>query len=87
MQFHVLLKVNLTLPTVSSSVAPWNLPDSALLADPWFIETAPIDRIIGAEYYKKLLKVERRNVTVEGPTLQRTVLAVFLMFLLERHTP
>ncbi|XP_062556585.1 uncharacterized protein LOC134221410 [Armigeres subalbatus] len=73
MQFHVLPKLTVSLPTASFSVTTWNLPDSALLADPRFYETGPIDLIIGAEYYMELLKEERRKATDDGPTVQDTV--------------
>ncbi|XP_062538172.1 uncharacterized protein LOC134206468 [Armigeres subalbatus] len=73
MQFHVLPKLTVSLPTASFSVTTWNLPDSAHLADPRFYETGPIDLIIGAEYYMELLKEERRKATNDGPTVQDTV--------------
>ncbi|XP_062541895.1 uncharacterized protein LOC134209889 [Armigeres subalbatus] len=73
MQFHVLPKLTVSLPTASFSVTTWNLPDSALLADPRFFETGPIDLIIGAEYYMELLKEERRKATDDSPTVQDTV--------------
>ncbi|XP_062535039.1 uncharacterized protein LOC134204226 [Armigeres subalbatus] len=73
MQFHVLPKLTVSLPTASFSIESWNFPDSALLADPMFFETGPIDLIIGAEYYMELLKEERRKVTNEGSSMQDSV--------------
>ncbi|XP_062712503.1 uncharacterized protein LOC134289860 [Aedes albopictus] len=73
MQFHVLPKLTISLPTAAVDSSKWNLPPSMTLADPCFHEPGPIDLIIGAEYYMDLLCDERQKVTSEGPTLQNTV--------------
>ncbi|XP_058817069.1 uncharacterized protein LOC131680368 [Topomyia yanbarensis] len=73
MQFHVLPKLTVLLPTTSCNPAEWDLPDSTLIADPSFHEPGPVDLIIGAEYYMDLLKDERQKATPSGPTLQNTV--------------
>ncbi|XP_058840265.1 uncharacterized protein LOC131695765 [Topomyia yanbarensis] len=73
MQFHVLPKLTVLLPTTSCNPAEWDLPDSTLIADPRFHEPGPVDLIIGAEYYMDLLKDERQKATPSGPTLQNTV--------------
>ncbi|XP_058827429.1 uncharacterized protein LOC131687365 [Topomyia yanbarensis] len=73
MQFHVLPKLTVLLPTTSCNPAEWDLPDSTLIADPGFHEPGPVDLIIGAEYYMDLLKNERQRATPSGPTLQNTV--------------
>ncbi|XP_065085292.1 uncharacterized protein LOC135707408 [Ochlerotatus camptorhynchus] len=72
MQFHVLPKLTVSLPTASFRITTWNLPDRLHLADPKFFETGPIDIIIGAEYFLELLKEERQKATEDGPTLQNT---------------
>ncbi|XP_058817171.1 uncharacterized protein LOC131680477 [Topomyia yanbarensis] len=53
-QFHVLPKLTVLLPTTSCNPAEWDLPDSTLIADPGFHEPGPVDLIIGAEYYMDL---------------------------------
>ncbi|XP_058456828.1 uncharacterized protein LOC131434190 [Malaya genurostris] len=73
MQFHVLPKLTVLLPTAKVNPVEWNLPDSTLIADPSFHEPGPVDLIIGAEYYMDLLKDERWKATPLGPTLQNTV--------------
>ncbi|XP_055613320.1 uncharacterized protein LOC129759814 [Uranotaenia lowii] len=72
MQFFVLPKLTLRLPSSSFHPSPMSIPDSSLLADPNFHESKRIDVIIGAEYYTDLFRNERRKVT-NGPTLQNTV--------------
>ncbi|XP_055589611.1 uncharacterized protein LOC129741843 [Uranotaenia lowii] len=73
MEFFVLPKLTLQLPTTSFDPSFMSLPDSALLADPYFHESKRIDIIIGAEYYLDLLKDERKKMSKNGPTLQNTV--------------
>ncbi|XP_055585124.1 uncharacterized protein LOC129737976 [Uranotaenia lowii] len=73
MQFFVLPKLTLQLPSSSFHPSPMSLPDSALLADPYFYESKRIDVVIGAEYYSDLLKNERRKVTKNGPMLHNSV--------------
>ncbi|XP_055585303.1 uncharacterized protein LOC129738145 [Uranotaenia lowii] len=73
MQFFVLPKLTLQLPSSSFDPSPMSIPDSSLLADPHFQESKRIDVIIGAEYYTDLLRNERRKVAKNGPTLQNSV--------------
>ncbi|XP_055604853.1 uncharacterized protein LOC129753077 [Uranotaenia lowii] len=73
MQFFVLPNLTLHLPSTSFDPSLMTLPDSELLADPFFHESRPIDVIIGAEYYLDLMKNERTRATKNGPTLQNTV--------------
>ncbi|XP_058448801.1 uncharacterized protein LOC131428773 [Malaya genurostris] len=73
MQFHILPKLTIELPTLSFNPSQWCLPEDATLADPWFHQSGPIDMIIGAEYYIDLLEEGRFKATEEGPTLQKTV--------------
>ncbi|XP_055589224.1 uncharacterized protein LOC129741507 [Uranotaenia lowii] len=72
-QFFVLPKLTLHLPTTSFDPSTLPLPDASLLADPYFHESRRIDVIIGAEYYMDLLTNDRRKITANGPTLQKTV--------------
>ncbi|XP_053692086.1 uncharacterized protein LOC128740561 [Sabethes cyaneus] len=62
MQFFVLPKLTVSLPTSSFNVSEWNLPDSTFLADPGFNASGPIDIIIGAEYYLDLLTEGKMQV-------------------------
>ncbi|XP_058456361.1 uncharacterized protein LOC131433782 [Malaya genurostris] len=73
MQFHVLPKLTVALPTANVNPVQWLLPKSTLLADPQFHEPRPVDVIIGAEFYMDLLKEGQVKATSEGPTLQNTV--------------
>ncbi|XP_058816978.1 uncharacterized protein LOC131680277 [Topomyia yanbarensis] len=73
MQFHVLPKLTIALPTANIDPHQWILPESTLMADPQFHKTGPVDVIIGAEYYMDLLKEGQLKATSEGPTLQNTV--------------
>ncbi|XP_055590026.1 uncharacterized protein LOC129742190 [Uranotaenia lowii] len=72
-QFFVLPKLTPHLPSTSFDPPSLSLPDSALLADPYFYESKRIDVVIGAEYYLDLLKNERRKVTKNGPMLHNSV--------------
>ncbi|XP_053699001.1 uncharacterized protein LOC128745970 [Sabethes cyaneus] len=73
MQFYVLPKLTVSLPTLSFNLSEWNLPDSSFLADPGFNASGPIDIIIGAEYYLDLLREGKILATETGPTIQKTV--------------
>ncbi|XP_055605437.1 uncharacterized protein LOC129753629 [Uranotaenia lowii] len=73
MQFFVLPKLELQIPTTSFDPSPMSIPDSSLLADPFFNESKRVDVIIGAEYYMDLLTNDQRKATKNGPTLQNTV--------------
>ncbi|XP_062704313.1 uncharacterized protein LOC134286676 [Aedes albopictus] len=73
MQFFVLPKLTVSLPTSSFIPSEWNLPESTFMADPDFYESGPVDVIIGAEYYLDLLADGRLKATENGPTLQNTV--------------
>ncbi|XP_062537691.1 uncharacterized protein LOC134206020 [Armigeres subalbatus] len=72
MQFYVLPRLTVSLPTASCNPSGWDLPESAFLADPRFYEPGPVDIIIGAEYYLDLLRSEKHKATENGPTLQDT---------------
>ncbi|XP_038118287.1 uncharacterized protein LOC119769527 [Culex quinquefasciatus] len=73
MQFHVLPKLNISLPTSYIDPATIQLPDWMFLADPEFHKTGPVDVIIGAEFYMDLLTDERVKPAADGPTLHNTV--------------
>ncbi|XP_055590885.1 uncharacterized protein LOC129742966 [Uranotaenia lowii] len=72
-QFFVLPKLTPHLPSTSFDPPSLSLPDSALLADPYFYESKRIDVVIGAEYYLELLKNKGRKVTKNGPTIHNSV--------------
>ncbi|XP_055585290.1 uncharacterized protein LOC129738134 [Uranotaenia lowii] len=73
MQFFVLPKLTLQLPSSSFHPPPMSIPDSSLLADPYFHESKRVDVVIGAKYYLELLKNEGRKVTKNGPTIHNSV--------------
>ncbi|XP_065089273.1 uncharacterized protein LOC135710593 [Ochlerotatus camptorhynchus] len=73
MQFFVLPKLTISLPTASFNPSEWNLPESSFLADPDFYQSGPVDVIIGAEYYLDLLEDGQLRATDKRPTLQNTV--------------
>ncbi|XP_038106541.1 uncharacterized protein LOC119766182 [Culex quinquefasciatus] len=73
MQFHVLPKLNISLPTSYIDPSTIQLPDWMFLADPEFHKTGPVDVIIGAEFYMDLLTDERVKPAADGPTLHNTV--------------
>ncbi|XP_055588728.1 uncharacterized protein LOC129741053 [Uranotaenia lowii] len=73
MQFFVLPRLTVDLPTAAFDPSILTLPGSACLADPGFYESGPIDVIIGAEFYMDLLSDGRMKPLENGPTLQNTV--------------
>ncbi|XP_055589129.1 uncharacterized protein LOC129741431 [Uranotaenia lowii] len=73
MQFFVLPRLTVDLPTAAFDPSILTLPSSACLADPGFYESGPIDVIIGAEFYMDLLSDGRMKPLENGPTLQNTV--------------
>lgn len=72
MRFYILPHIAATLPTENFDPSRWNLPHTAVLADPMFNVPASIDMIIGAEFYLDILRTGNYRATSDGPTLQNT---------------
>ncbi|XP_065086833.1 uncharacterized protein LOC135708660 [Ochlerotatus camptorhynchus] len=73
MQFNVLPKLTIPLPSEEVEISQWNLPEDMVLADPNFYQTLDIDMIIGAEHYMNLLCEGRFRLNEDGPTFQNSV--------------
>lgn len=87
MQFHILPKLNISLPTSYVEPSTIQLPEWMMLADPEFYRTGPVDVIIGAEFYMELLMDERVKPTADGPTLYNTVFGWILSGRLPSNPP
>lgn len=59
-EFLVLPRVTIDLPSASVDTSTWNLPPGIQLADPSFDSTNPVDIIIGAEIFFELFRVAGR---------------------------
>ncbi|XP_058816984.1 uncharacterized protein LOC131680281 [Topomyia yanbarensis] len=60
LEFLVLPKITIDLPSTSVDTSAWEIPPSIQLADPSFCSTNPIDLILGAEIFFDLFKVSGR---------------------------
>ncbi|XP_058840968.1 uncharacterized protein LOC131696445 [Topomyia yanbarensis] len=60
LEFLVLPKITIDLPSTSVDTSAWEIPPSIQLADPSFCSTNPIDLILGAEISFDLFKVSGR---------------------------
>ncbi|XP_058816901.1 uncharacterized protein LOC131680198 [Topomyia yanbarensis] len=60
LEFLVLPKITIDLPSTSVDTSDWEIPPSIQLADPSFCSTNPIDLILGAEIFFDLFKVSGR---------------------------
>ncbi|XP_062704266.1 uncharacterized protein LOC134286638 [Aedes albopictus] len=59
-EFLVLPKVTVNLPSTSVDVSSWEIPDGIQLADPSFHDTQPVQLVLGAEIFFDLFKVPGR---------------------------
>ncbi|XP_065092424.1 uncharacterized protein LOC135713262 [Ochlerotatus camptorhynchus] len=74
-EFLVLPKVTIDLPTASFDASSWKIPLGVQLADPAFYNANPIDIIIGAEVFFDLFKFSGRiQLGNSLPTLVNSVL-------------
>ncbi|XP_055527495.1 uncharacterized protein LOC129720100 [Wyeomyia smithii] len=60
LDFLVLPKVTIDLPSASVDVSSWEIPPGVQLADPSFHRTTPVDLVLGAEIFFDLFKVAGR---------------------------
>ncbi|XP_058810940.1 uncharacterized protein LOC131675811 [Topomyia yanbarensis] len=60
LEFLVLPRITIDLPSTSVDTSAWEIPPSIQLADPSFCSTNPIDLILGAEIFFDLFKVSGR---------------------------
>ncbi|XP_058448896.1 uncharacterized protein LOC131428854 [Malaya genurostris] len=60
LEFLVLPRITIDLPSTSVDVSSWEIPPSIQLADPSFYSTSSIDLILGAEIFFDLFKVSGR---------------------------
>ncbi|XP_055588990.1 uncharacterized protein LOC129741289 [Uranotaenia lowii] len=74
-EFLVLPKLTLNLPSATLDISKWNLPKEIELADPTFYRNSPIDIILGAEVFFDLFKPSGRIPLGESlPVLINSVL-------------
>lgn len=74
-EFLVLPKVTVNLPSTSIDVSSWEIPDGIQLADPSFYDTRPVQLVLGAEIFFDLFKVSGRIQLGESlPNLVNSVL-------------
>lgn len=59
-EFLVLPKVAIDLPSAAVETSSWEIPAGIQLADPAFYQSSPIDLILGAEIFFELFKVSGR---------------------------
>jgi hypothetical protein len=62
----VLEKITENLPLVTINMSAINIPKELQLADPKFLETAPIDLLIGADLFWNLLCQDRKEITLKN---------------------
>ncbi|XP_065078147.1 uncharacterized protein LOC135701316 [Ochlerotatus camptorhynchus] len=74
-EFLVLPKVAIDLPSAAVDTSSWEIPPGIQLADPAFCRTSPIDLILGAEVFFELFKVSGRIQL--GPGLPTLINSVF----------
>ncbi|XP_058446413.1 uncharacterized protein LOC131427338 [Malaya genurostris] len=60
LEFLILPRITIDLPSTSVDVSSWEIPPSIQLADPSFYSTSSIDLILGAEIFFDLFKVSGR---------------------------
>ncbi|XP_055632731.1 uncharacterized protein LOC129773180 [Toxorhynchites rutilus septentrionalis] len=72
--FVILPRVTVDLPSNSFDVSSWKIPTGIQLADPLFHQTAPIDIILGAELFFDLFKASGRiQLDSNGPLFVNSV--------------
>jgi hypothetical protein len=62
----VLEKITENLPLVTINMSAINIPKELQLADPKFLETAPVDLLIGADLFWNLLCQDRKEITLKN---------------------
>nr|XP_029714150.1 uncharacterized protein LOC109417500 [Aedes albopictus] len=65
MDFLVLKKVTEDQPSTTIPVSSWNLPSDMVLADPGFNKRAPIDLLLGLEYFYEFLLLNGGRVQIQ----------------------
>ncbi|XP_062713979.1 uncharacterized protein LOC134290792 [Aedes albopictus] len=74
-EFLVLPRVTVNLPSASVDISSWEIPDGIQLADPSFHDTQPVQLVLGAEIFFDLFKVSGRIQLGESqPNLVNSVL-------------
>ncbi|XP_055604005.1 uncharacterized protein LOC129752246 [Uranotaenia lowii] len=75
LEFLVLPKITIDLPSTSVNTSSWSIPSSIELADPSFYKSSRIDLILGAQIFFDLIKTSERIPLGDGlPTLVNSVL-------------
>ncbi|XP_062703649.1 uncharacterized protein LOC134286095 [Aedes albopictus] len=65
MDFLVLKKVTEDQPSTTIPVSSWNLPSDMVLADPGFNKRAPIDLLLGLEYFYEFLLLNGGRIQIQ----------------------
>ncbi|XP_062557587.1 uncharacterized protein LOC134222460 [Armigeres subalbatus] len=74
MEFLVLPKVTVDLPTTTISTEGWTLPDGIQLADPSFFQSKEVDIVLGIEAFFEFFETGRRiSIGTELPSLTESV--------------
>lgn len=63
--FLVLKKVTEDQPSTTIPIGSWNLPSDMTLADPGFYKRAPIDMLLGLEYFYEFLLLNGGRVQIQ----------------------
>ncbi|XP_063979070.1 uncharacterized protein LOC135163522 [Diachasmimorpha longicaudata] len=84
---HVLKKLTTTLPSFSCTLADIGSLENLQLADPQYLRPGPIDLIIGADYYGRIIEnqiIKSRRTAVVG---QRTAFELLQKFWVQEELP
>ncbi|XP_065094001.1 uncharacterized protein LOC135714549 [Ochlerotatus camptorhynchus] len=74
LDFLVLPKVTVNLPTIRVDTNGWSLPSGIKLADPAFFEPNAVDLVLGIEHFFDFFETDRRMSLGEGnPALHESV--------------
>ncbi|XP_055633918.1 uncharacterized protein LOC129774235 [Toxorhynchites rutilus septentrionalis] len=65
MKFLVIKKVTEDQPSTTIPIGSWNLPSDMTLADPGFHKRAPIDLLLGLEYFYEFLLLNTGRVQIQ----------------------
>ncbi|XP_065079410.1 uncharacterized protein LOC135702307 [Ochlerotatus camptorhynchus] len=65
MSFLVLKKVTDDQPSTTIPIGSWNLPSDMVLADPGFNKQAPIDILLGLEYFYEFLLLNGGRIQIQ----------------------
>ncbi|XP_049287533.1 uncharacterized protein LOC125766003 [Anopheles funestus] len=68
----VLPKLSVDMPTHELNISHWKVPETCILADPFFNRPGTIDVILGTRHFFEVLRIGRLSLGDNMPTLQET---------------